>query len=79
MDWTGRPALARRLGEVLAQRGEVAYCVEALDGARISGARAASRATPWMRFAGPFGVDSRLRAAKLLLPRNVRWPWRFAV
>jgi len=30
-DWAGRPALARRLGAVLADRGEVAYCEGGFD------------------------------------------------
>jgi hypothetical protein len=32
--WTSRPALARRLGMALAERGEVAYCVEGPDDRR---------------------------------------------
>ena len=33
-DWTERPELARRLGAVLAARGEVAYCVARPDTGR---------------------------------------------
>jgi len=33
-DWTARPDLARRLGAVLAARGEIAYCVARSDQTR---------------------------------------------
>jgi len=36
-DWARRPALAKRLGVLLAARGEVAYCVSTPDEARRAG------------------------------------------
>jgi hypothetical protein len=39
-DWIGRPAAARRLGAILADRSEVAYCVGGVDEAQLGDRRA---------------------------------------
>jgi hypothetical protein len=42
-DWTARPEAARSLGAILADRGEVAYCVGGLDERLAGGGRADAR------------------------------------
>ena len=71
-DWTGRPAAARRLGAILADRGEVAYCVGGVDEARLRDRRA--EALESMRM----GSAKLLAAAyRFLLDSRIRdrtWP-----
>jgi hypothetical protein len=93
-DWRAAPEKARRLGAVLAERGEIAYWVVSPDGEPGQTRRAEQRA--WSR------EQMRLRSAKLLdaayrficecrvcdrslhglrlaLARNIRLPRRMAV
>ena len=87
--WTARPKAARRLGAVLADRCEVAYCVGALDGQR-GDRRSDARDVRRMRSAKLLDAafrylcdcricDASLDGLRLLLARNVRLPGRFAV
>jgi len=49
-DWRARPEAARRLGAILADRGEVAYCVGRLDERFAGGGRADAREVLRMRW-----------------------------
>ena len=85
-----RPDAARRLGAALAERGEVAYCVEGADERGAKDRRADAREPTRMRSAKLLDAafrylcdcricDRSLNGLKILLARNIRLPWRFAV
>jgi hypothetical protein len=87
-DWTERPAAARRLGAILADRGEVAYCVGGVgeaplrDRAEARGSmrmRSAKLLTAAFRYVCDCQIcDRSLDRLKLLLAFNVRLQSRFA-
>lgn len=89
-DWVGRPNAARRLAAVLADRGEVAYCVGDANARGSADHRADAREAIRMRSAKILDAafrylgdgricDRSLHRLRLLLARNVRLPRRFAV
>ena len=92
-DWRARPGAARRLGAVLAERGEVAYWVAPGRGTghdRRSDQRASSREQMRLRSAKLLDAAYRficecricnrsLHGLKLALARNIRLPRRMAV
>jgi hypothetical protein len=89
-NWTTRPEAARRLGSALAERGEVAYWVGSVDERSWKDRRAYARAPMRMRSAKLLDAafrylcegricDRSLNGLKILLTRNIRLPWRFAV
>ncbi len=59
-DWTTRPALARRIGAALADRGEIAYCIGGCEGLLAGGRRARVRDTARMRLAKLLDEGRRL-------------------
>ena len=89
-NWTMRPEAARRLGAALAERGEVAYWVGGVDERSRKDRRDNAREPMRMRSAKLLDsafrylcdgriCDHSLNGLKILLARNVRLPWRFAV
>ena len=87
---SGRPDIARRLGPVLAERGEVAYWIVAGGQERLGDRRVGARGAMRMRSAKLLDAafrylcdcricDRSLDGLRLLLARNVRLPRRFAV
>jgi PilZ domain len=93
-DWQARPDTARRLGAVLAERGEVAYWVVAPDrGSRRNGRdeqRASAREQMRLRSAKLLDAafrfmcecricDRSLHGMRLALARNIRLPRRISV
>ncbi len=86
-NWTTRPNAARRLGSALAERGEVAYCVEErswkdrrADAREPTRMRSAKLLDAAFRYLCDGRIcDRSLNGLKILLARNVRLPWRFAV
>ncbi len=89
-DWTTRPDAARRLGAALAGQGEVAYCVQGADERGAENRRADPREPTRLRSAKILDAafrylcdcricDRSLNGLKILLARDIRLPWRFAV
>jgi len=58
-DWLARPDATRRLGDLLADRGAVAYCVGDIGAARIAGRRASWSARLRIGSAAPTGAARR--------------------